>query len=209
MERHESLERIAGPVSRETFARLATFEATFTRWSARINLVAPSTLGSIWERHILDSAQLVRLAPAARDWVDLGSGGGFPGAVVAILLSERRDTRVRLVDSNTKKCAFLISALTASGVHPDVHPLRIDAAVAAWKAPEVVTARAVAPLADLIRLTEPWLQAGTRALFHKGEEYGGEIELARDTWNLDLIEHQSAVDPRSVVLEIIGIERRP
>jgi 16S rRNA (guanine527-N7)-methyltransferase len=202
------LERVAGPVSRETFERLLAFEKLFVKWAARINLTAPSTISEIWNRHILDSAQLVRLAPDALDWVDLGSGGGFPGAVIAILMADKPGGQVRLVESNNKKCAFLRAALSEIGLRPDVYPVRIETIIFGWRPPQVVTARALAPLSRLLALTEPWLSAGTRALFHKGEEYRGEIKLADDTWNLDLVEHPSMVDPCGVILDITGIERR-
>lgn len=206
--KRESLERAAGPVSRETFERLLAFESLFIKWAARINLTAPSTLASLWSRHILDSAQLARIAPEALDWADLGSGGGFPGAVMAILLAERPGARMRLVESNNKKCAFLRAALADLGVTAEVYPLRIEQVVANGSRPEVVTARALASLPQLLALVEPWLAAGARALFHKGEEYREEVKLAHDSWNLDLLEHPSVVDPRGVILEIVGIRRR-
>lgn len=207
-EKLAELERIAGTVSRETFERLLAFEKLFVKWASRIDLVSPSTMPDIWQRHILDSAQLLRLAPDALDWVDLGSGGGFPGAVVAILVADRPDGHVRLVESNNKKCAFLRTALVELGFRPEVYPIRIETAITGWKPPQIVTARALAPLSKLVAMTEPWLAAGTRALFHKGGEYRGEIKLAHDTWNLDLIEHPSKVDPHGVILDIVGIQRR-
>lgn len=207
--KREALEAVAGAVSRETFDRLLAFEATFRKWSGTMNLAAPSTLENLWTRHVLDSAQLLPLAPEAREWVDLGSGGGFPGAIVAILLHHRADRRVRLVESNHKKCAFLRSALAELAPRAETFPIRIERAVSAWPAPEIVTARALTSLSALIDLSAPWLAAGSRGLFHKGEEYRGEIKLANDTWNLDLIEHPSAVDSRSVILEVVGIERKP
>ncbi|MEO9615361.1 MAG: 16S rRNA (guanine(527)-N(7))-methyltransferase RsmG [Nitratireductor sp.] len=199
---YQALCRVAGPVSRETFERLRQFETIFGKWARRINLVAPSTLDSLWRRHILDSAQLLAIAPEARDWADLGSGGGFPGAVIAILVHDRADAAVRLVESNRKKAAFLQNALSGLAPRAEILARRIEDVVECSPAPEIVTARALAPLPQLLALTEPWLAAGTRALFHKGRDSGEEIKLAHDTWNLDLVQHRSSVDDDSVVLEI-------
>lgn len=198
----EELCRVAGPVSRETFERLVAFEAVFQKWSRRINLSAPSTLGDVWSRHILDSAQLLRLAPDARSWLDLGSGGGFPGLVMAILLSDRQGAYVDLVESNRKKAAFLQSVIGQLSLPARVHAVRIDDAHAAINAPDVVTARALAPLPMLLRLSEPWLSAGAAGLFHKGRDYRSEIEESAHQWRFDLLEHRSMIDPQSVILEI-------
>lgn len=201
-DRYAALQALAGPVSRETFDRLQAFERVFLRWSKSINLAAPSTLGALWERHILDSAQLVRLAPAARCWLDLGSGGGFPGAVIAILMAEHADAEVHLVESNRKKAAFLVAALNEVGIVPRVHARRIEDCHAVVATPEVVTARALAGLSLLLELSHPWLQAGARAFFHKGRDYRRELEESGNAWRFDLVEHQDKVDAEAVILEI-------
>jgi 16S rRNA (guanine527-N7)-methyltransferase len=198
---------VAGPVSRETFDRLVAFEALFQKWASRINLSAPSTLGDVWSRHILDSAQLLRLAPEARRWLDLGSGGGFPGLVMAILLSERRDAHVDLVESNRKKAAFLQSVIGQFGLQARVHAIRIhDASI---PLPDVVTARALAPLPVLLGLSQRWLVAGAAGLFHKGRDYRTEIEESAHQWRFDLLEHRSMIDPQSVILEIRNLASNP
>lgn len=207
MDRRTSLEEIAGPVSRETFERVAHFEAAFRRWSARINLAAPSTLPHIWERHILDSAQLLRLAPAALRWLDLGSGGGFPGAIIAILLRDRPGASIDLVESNAKKGAFLKTTLGEIGAPAKVHVARIEAFRGEARGYDVVTARALAPLPLLLELSAPWLAAGATGLFHKGRDYRREVEESVNEWQFDLVEHRSAVDPESVILEISGLRR--
>ncbi|QDZ01838.1 16S rRNA (guanine(527)-N(7))-methyltransferase RsmG [Nitratireductor mangrovi] len=199
---------VAGPVSRETYGRLRAFERQFEKWAARINLAAPSTLGDIWTRHILDSAQLLPLAPEGRSWVDLGSGGGFPGAVLAILLQGRSGVSVMLVESNRKKAAFLQNVLAELAPGARVVARRIEEATRSSAAPDIVTARALAPLDRLLQLAEPWLAAGSRALFHKGRDSGEEIKVVHDTWNLDLVEHRSAIDEHSVILEITRASRR-
>ena len=207
MKRYDDLLRIAGPVSRETFERLQAFEAIFLRWAGRINLAAPSTLKDAWSRHIIDSAQLLPLAGSARHWADIGSGGGFPGAVIAILLEEQPDSTILLIESNGKKSAFLRNALGQLAPRARIIGDRAEAVIAAEAGPDILTARAVAPLPDLIALAEPWLAAKTRALFHKGRDYRTEVKLAGDTWNLDLVEHASAVDTQSVILDISGVRR--
>lgn len=199
---------LPGRVSRETMARLDQFAALFTSWSQRMNLVAASTGGDFWVRHVADSAQLLRLAPNAKRWADLGSGGGFPGLVVAILLSETDDAGVDLIESNRKKAAFLktVRARCAPAAH--VHAGRIEDVVPTLPAPEIVTARALAPLSRLLSLAERWLSRGTTALFHKGRGYGAELDECRAQWEFDLVEHRSQVATDSVILELRRIRRR-
>lgn len=207
MSRYDDLCRVAGPVSRETYERLEAFEVVFLRWAAQINLTAPSTLKHIWTRHILDSAQLLPLAAGERRWVDIGSGGGFPGAVLAIMLESSPDSSILLIESNGKKSAFLRNALRELAPRARIAARRAEEVIAEEPAPDVVTARAVASLSDLLGLVEAWIDAGTRALFHKGRDYPAELKLARDTWNLDLVEHPSVVDPQGVILDIRRIRR--
>lgn len=201
-EKLSSLGGVVGSVSRETFERLLTFEAEFKRWSARINLAAPSTLPHLWDRHILDSARLAPLAPLASHWLDLGSGGGFPGAIVAILAAERPHAHVDLVESNRKKASFLQTTLAALEVPATVHSRRIEDCYGRISVPEVVTARALAPLPRLLALAEPWLRQGARAFFHKGRDYRREVEESRDAWRFDLLEHRGTAEGGGVILEI-------
>jgi 16S rRNA (guanine527-N7)-methyltransferase len=202
-----SLQRITGDVSRETVDRLEQFERQFRHWSTRINLAAPSQLGQLWERHILDSAQLIRFAPETTRWLDLGSGGGFPGAVIAILLNDRENFHIDLVESNRKKAAFLKTSL-ASYPRAMVRPYRIEDVHAVVKTTQIVTARALAPLSVLLRLADPWLAGGARGLFHKGRDYASEIKEARDAWRFDLVEHRSMVDREGTILEISNLGAR-
>lgn len=197
---------IAGNVSRETLERLEIFEAEFQKWSRHINLAAPSTLPELWPRHILDSAQLFALQPTATAWLDLGSGGGFPGAILAILLTERAGSHIELVESNNKKAAFLRAVLGRLGVPATVHICRIEDAVSQAREPQVVTARALAPLPRLLDLASPWLgidsKASATALFHKGRDYAAEVAETADKWQFNLIEHPSKIDPLGRILEI-------
>ena len=198
----EDLQKAAGPVSRETFERLRAFEQMFLKWNRSINLAAPSTLDDVWRRHILDSAQLARIAPAAMRWVDLGSGGGFPGLVLGFLLVERPDASIDLVESNRKKASFLQSVIGQFNLPARVVAKRIDDSYALVSAPEIVTARALAALPDLLDLSAPWLAKGARALFHKGRDYRAEVEESTHRWTFDLVEHPSMTDAHGVILEI-------
>lgn len=202
-----SLERIAGPVSRETFARLEAFEALFRKWAARINLTAPSQLDSLWERHILDSAQLLPLGGEALHWVDIGSGGGFPGAVLAILLAERPGATIDLFESNRKKASFLQTVLAGIG-SARVHANRVEEDRAAVATPDIITARAVAPLPVLFSLCEPWLAGTARGLFQKGRDYRREVEESRDGWQFDLIERPSLIDADGIILDVSRLRRK-
>ena len=206
-DRLAELTDVAGPVSRETLRRLATFESLFRKWAERINLAAPSTLGDLWKRHILDSAQLASLKRKELRWLDIGSGGGFPGMVLAILLMEREGGHIDLVESNRKKAAFLTSVVGTIGAPATVHARRIEDARTLVEQPEIMTARALAPLPSLLALSEPWLSRGATGLFHKGREYMSEVEDSRYSWRFDLLEHASRTDPSGVILEIGDLRR--
>jgi 16S rRNA (guanine527-N7)-methyltransferase len=204
----KSLEAIVGPVSRETMAHLAAFQTRLERWTRTSNLVAPSTLSDFWRRHVLDSAQLLPFRRGATIWLDLGSGGGLPGLVVAILLRERPGAHVCLVESNAKKAAFLSATVVELGLPVDVYRCRIEAAHEAVGSVEVVTARALAPLPKLLRLASPWLLEGATGLFHKGRDFVGELSETNDEWLFDLIQHESAVDAGGRILQIDNLKPR-
>ncbi|WP_245409915.1 16S rRNA (guanine(527)-N(7))-methyltransferase RsmG [Pararhizobium haloflavum] len=196
------------PVSRETVDRLKIFVDLIEKWSARINLVAGSTRQDMWARHVCDSLQLMALCPEPQPWVDLGSGGGFPGVVTAIALAEHNAGWVHLVESNQKKAAFLRAALHHTGGRGSVHAIRIEAS--SHVAPEAwsVSARALADLSTLLKLSHPWLSdRHATGWFHKGRDYEKEVAAARGDWRFDLIEHRSKINPESVVLQIRHLER--
>lgn len=207
-DKYDRLLEAVPSVSRETFQRLESFEAQFLKWASRINLSAPSTLSEVWNRHIVDSAQLFPLAPHARNWLDLGSGGGFPGLVIAFLLSERAGGKINLVESNRKKAGFLQAMIGQFNLPARVHAQRIDDFDLGDEKPDVITARALAPLPALLELTERWLGNGSTGLFHKGRDYAGEVEESSKIWTFDLVEHPSKSDSHGVVLEIKDISRR-
>lgn len=202
------LHALVGPVSRETESRLIRYGELLERWTRSSNLIAPSTIEDLWNRHILDSAQLVAIKPDARRWLDLGSGGGLPGLVIAILVADRDHAHVDLVESNSKKAAFLTSTAAELDLPVAVHRMRIEEAPAHIDGPEIVTARALAALTALLGLSRPWLDQGAVGLFHKGRDFVGELAKSRDAWAFQLIEHQSAVDRDSRILEIFELRPR-
>lgn len=197
-------------VSRETSERLDHFSALFQKWAKSINLVAPSTLRDLWHRHIGDSAQIYQLSPGPKRWVDLGSGGGFPGIITAIFLAELNDGWVHLVESNNKKAAFLRVALNETGARGSVHPIRIESAPASIPSCDAISARALADLPLLLEYCAPWMtMAGKpRAFFHKGRDYQQEVDKAVGRFQFDLIKHTSVIEPDSVVLEIANLSRK-
>lgn len=198
-------------VSRETIERLHGFVLLFRKWAKAINLVAPSTLTELWQRHVEDSAQIYALFPGPYRWVDLGSGGGFPGVITAILLAEIGDGWVHLVESNNKKAAFLRTAILETGARASVHPLRIEEAPAQIVRCDAISARALADLDKLLEFSLPWAErnADLRLFLHKGRDYQREVDKAVGRWSFDLVKHPSTVERDSVVLEIANLSRRP
>jgi 16S rRNA (guanine527-N7)-methyltransferase len=192
------------PVSRETLARLEAYAALLVRWSARINLIGRETVADLWRRHILDSAQLRPLVPtAARSLIDLGSGAGLPGLVLAILGAPG----VELVEADSRKCAFLREAARITEAHVTISGCRIQA-MPPYPV-DVVTARALAPLDRLLGLAEPFLAPASQCLLLKGERVEDELTLARRHWTMTASLHESRSDPRGVVLRLQQVAREP
>jgi 16S rRNA (guanine527-N7)-methyltransferase len=197
------------PVSRETEARLDRYIDLLREWQAKTNLVAPSTLPNLWTRHISDSLQLLTLAPSARTWADLGSGGGFPGVVLACVLAETPDTMVHLVERNARKAAFLREALRVTDSRGTVHLADIGDSVDRITGPvDCVTARAVAPLHLLIGFAEPLVRKGAKALFLKGQDVEAELTEATKYWNIKPYLHPSRTGGQGWIVELDQIERR-
>ena len=197
------------PVSRETEARLDRYIALLLEWQAKTNLVAPSTLPTLWTRHISDSLQLLSLAPTAKSWVDLGSGGGFPGVVLACALAELPGARIHLVERIAKKAAFLREAIRVTGAPGTVHLADIGDTVDRIAGPiDCVTARALAPLHQLIGFAEPWVRKGATALFLKGQDVEAELTEATKYWNIEPKLHSSRTGGGGWIVELGSIERR-
>ena len=195
------------PVSRETLARLDRYVALLLDWQRRVNLIAPSTEPSLWTRHIADSLQLLALAPEARVWADLGSGAGFPGLPIACALAETQGARVHLVESSTKKAAFLREAVGVTAAPASVHAMRIADFVNAPPAEiQVATARAVAPLSDLLAGAYPLLKKGARGLFPKGQGVDAELTEAAKYWRLEATLVPSRTDPQARIVVVDGLE---
>jgi 16S rRNA (guanine527-N7)-methyltransferase len=191
-------------VSRETLARLEAYAELLTRWSARINLVGRDTIADLWRRHILDSAQLWTFVPAAANgMIDLGSGAGLPGLVLAILGAPG----VELVEADSRKCAFLREAARITEAAVTLRPCRIEAV--SPHPVEVVTARACAPLDRLLGLAEPFLARDGECLFLKGERVEEELTLARKHWTMMASVYPSRSDPRGVVIRLQQVAREP
>ena len=188
-----------------TLGRLQAFEALARRWTARINLVAPSTVPDLWARHIADSAQLWPFAPAgAARWADLGSGGGFPGIVIAILAAETGGPAVTLIESDQRKGAFLRTVSRELSLSVTVLNRRVEAAPP--QAADVVSARALAPLAALLPLVARHLAPGGTALLPKGRDWQAEVEAARDTgWTFAAEALPSLTDPSARILRVADI----
>jgi 16S rRNA (guanine527-N7)-methyltransferase len=192
-------------VSRETLSALEAYAALLVKWQARINLVAKDSLPDLWQRHFLDSAQLLPLLPPGDAPItDLGSGAGFPGLVLAIMTGRQ----VHLVDSDQRKGVFLMEAARVTGVaeRVRVHTGRIEA-LNPWPAP-IITARALASLNQLLDWAAPFLTADTLCLFLKGAKAEDELTEAAGSWTMETGRHRSLTDPSGVILTLQHIQRR-
>ncbi|MBR0692477.1 16S rRNA (guanine(527)-N(7))-methyltransferase RsmG [Bradyrhizobium lablabi] len=197
------------PVRNETEARLERYVALLLEWQAKTNLVAPSTLPNLWTRHISDSLQLLNHAPSAKSWVDLGSGGGFPGIVLACALAETPGASVHLVERIAKKAAFLREAIRVTRSPGTVHLADIGDIVDRITDPiDCVTARALAPLHQLIGFAEPWVRKGAKALFLKGQDVEAELTEATKYWKIEPELHASRSGGHGWIVELGSIERR-
>jgi 16S rRNA (guanine527-N7)-methyltransferase len=182
-------------VSRETLVRLEAYAGLLVRWSARINLVGANTLGDLWRRHFLDSTQLLQYVPeGTRSLMDLGSGAGFPGLVLAI----SGVPGVELIEADARKCAFLREAARIAAAPVVIRNARIETVPP--HIVDVVTARGCAPLDRLLVLAQPFIGPETVCLFPKGEQAARELTAARQAWTMNATCHDSCTDPRGVIL---------
>ncbi len=190
-------------VSRETIEKLETYAALLKQWQKAVQLVAPSTLDGVWQRHLADSAQLLALAPAGwKTWLDLGSGAGFPGLVIAVLMASEPDKRVTLVESDTRKAAFLGEVARKTGVTVDIVPGRIESSSTHARVGQVdiISARALAPLDRLLSLTSGFWTPATVGLFLKGRAAQSEVATAQAYWRFEFTLEPSKIEPDSRVV---------
>lgn len=199
---------IAGQnVSRETLELLKAYEALVKKWNPTINLVAKGSLDGFWERHIVDSVQIFNLASEkAKTWVDLGSGGGLPGIVVAILAKQHNPAlNVTLVESDQRKATFLRTAIRELELSAQVIAKRIE--TIEIRGVDILSARALAALDELLNLSEGLISSGTQLLFPKGRQYAEELKKAGENWNFDVVAHPSFTDKESRILDIRNVKR--
>ncbi len=199
-----------GDVTAETKEALACFVALLRKWQGTHNLVARSTLDHVWTRHVADSLQLLKHAPDFRHWIDLGTGAGFPGLVVAIACRDEPNRRFTLVEANSKKAAFLRAAARESGARVSVVAQRIEEHAPMAEPGDIVSARALAPLPELLRLGAPYLTADGVMLFLKGQDFVQELGRASKSWDFDVLDSASVTDPGGRVLTIRNLRaKRP
>lgn len=190
-------------VSRETLDRLEAYLTLLQKWNPKINLVSKSTLADAWGRHFVDSAQIFQFAPKdANNWLDLGSGGGFPGLVLSTLAMEKRpDLKVTLVESDARKSVFLNTVKRELNLtNTIVETSRIETLKP--QNADVISARALASLTDLLGFSQRHLAQKGIALFPKGESWGKECGQAQEQWKFTYTAHKSVTDPDAVILEV-------
>jgi len=195
------------PVSRETLARLDRLVELLLAIQSHTNLVGPATIPELWTRHIADSLQLLDLAPEAKVWLDLGSGAGFPGIVIACALADRPGTAVHLVESTGKKAAFLRSVAEALALPATVHHIRVEQFSTSFAA-GVVTARALAPLPKLFGYVAPLLKSGAKALLPKGQDIEAELTEAAKYWKIEADLVASRTNPAGRIVVVRALRRR-
>lgn len=204
-------------VSDETIDKLKVFEDLLLKWQKAQNLVSRETLETFWLRHICDSARLLRIVSEPARWLDLGSGAGLPGLVMAILQSGKYDleqnTYVYLVESNTRKVSFLRSVIRETGVRAKVYNERIEIAVQRKDlCVSHISARALASLNNLLALSKPQADLGARCFFHKGRDIDAEIEEAANNWDFNLVKHSAWLSREApsdgIILEVSNISRK-
>lgn len=191
------------PALRAIEPELAIYEDLLRRWQAKINLVAPTTLNTIWMRHFADSAQVVEAFPQARVWADLGSGAGFPGLITAILLKGQHGAHVHLIESDQRKAAFLRAVSRETGAPVTIHAERIEKALPPLSGRiDAISARALAPLEKLVLLAREPLEKGAKAVFLKGEEWADELTAAERLGRFSYRTIESRTHPRARLIVV-------
>ena len=191
------------PVSRETEERFVVFVDHLARWRKATNLISETSFASVWTRHIADSAQILGLAPGALRWVDMGSGAGFPGLVIAILLAGVPGAVVHCIESDQRKCAFLREAARATGAAAQIHAQRVESVDAAKLGPvDAVTARAFAALPLTLKLATVWLEEGAAGVFPRGRSAKDQLEALDHNQAYTIEVLPSAVGAGAAILRI-------
>ncbi len=191
------------PVSRETGERLAAYVDLLGRWRNKTNLISELTFPSVWTRHVADSAQLLALVPQARRWVDMGSGAGFPGLVIAIQLAAAPGAVVHCIESDRRKCAFLREAVRLTGAAAEIHATRVEAIDVDTLGPvDAVTARAFAPLPLTLKLAKPWLERGAVGVFPRGESARDQVAALPEAASYAIEAVPSLIDAKSAILRV-------
>ncbi len=200
------MDNIGVSVSRETIERLEAFAELTRKWTIKINLISKSTIPDVWNRHIIDSAQVFQYANQPKNWVDIGSGGGFPGIVLAIMAKELSpETKFTFIESDARKCTFLRTAIREQELNAYVITQRIENTEP--QGADVVSARALGSIPDLLPHLERHLIPTGTALLMKGRTYAAELDAVGDDWDFDLAEYPSITDPDSRILSLKRITR--
>ena len=186
----------------KTIERLEIYHDLLLKWKSVKNLISNKTYDDIWRRHFQDSAQILELAPNAQSWIDIGSGGGFPGLVIAILLFEKTKCKVQLIDSDHRKCAFLRNVSRETGVLVDVHCGRIEDILPKLAQPDVISARALAPMRQLLDWSAPFIEKGTIGLFLKGQDVDKELTDISIYSNFKMKMVESKTDPKARIVVV-------
>ncbi|CAN5470534.1 16S rRNA (guanine(527)-N(7))-methyltransferase RsmG [soil metagenome] len=198
----EAFQRLTGCTDTQ-LSDLKRFQGLLGEWNAVMNLVGPASLPIFWNRHAWDSAQLLKLAPEARTWADLGAGAGLPGVVLAILLKDTPGAKVHLVESMTKRCKFLHAVVDDLKLPAEIHNARaeeLDLKV------DVVTARACAPMIRLLGYAQPYLKRGATGWFLKGQDVASELVEAATYWQFESDLRASLSDPRGQIVQVKGLK---
>ncbi|HKI14721.1 MAG TPA: 16S rRNA (guanine(527)-N(7))-methyltransferase RsmG [Roseiarcus sp.] len=182
---------------------MAAFVDLIARWRKTTNLISESTFAAVWTRHIADCAQLIALAPAAKRWIDMGSGAGFPGLVIAIQLTGVPDAVVHCIESDQRKCAFLREAVRATGAVATIRPERVEAIEpSSLEAVDAVTARAFAPLSPTLKLARPWMERGAVGVFPRGESAKEQLAALSQASAYEIEALRSVVDTKATILRV-------
>ena len=192
------------PRLRDIVEALEVYERLLVRWGRKINLVGISTLAAIWTRHFMDSAQLAGFAPLAGSWVDLGSGAGFPGLVIALLQQFHSVGEMHLIESDVRKAAFLREVSRETGARAHVHNARCEDVLPSLQ-PAVITSRAMADIGRLVAYAQPFVEKGALGLFLKGRDVVSELTSSSIPSNFEVVLNPSKTDPRAAIVLVRAV----